>query len=176
MKRLLPAFAACLVLAVALTVAAPSAVAADVKQDRQTTLGKYVTAVEALAIWEANKDKVVIVDCRTAASYFYVGHTTMAVNVPLRFWTGKWDPEKNNYIFNRNKNFLPTVENRVGRDKTILLLSKAGIYGARAVNALAEAGFTEVYNITDGFDGWRKAKLPVTKKLDPTLVYQKPIQ
>ena len=175
MKRLMAALAACLVLTVALAVAAPSALAAD-PANRQTALGKYVTAVEALAMWEANKDKVVIVDCRTAASYFYVGHTPMALNVPLRFWTGKWDPEKNNYRFNRNKNFVPTVEALVGRDKTILMLSKAGIYGALAVNALAEAGFTDVYNITDGFDGWKKAKLPVTRKLDPDLVYQKPTQ
>jgi hypothetical protein len=58
-----------------------------------------------------------------------------------------------------------------------------------AVNLLAEAGFKQVYNITDGFEGdvvkdpesyyngkrvkngWRNSGAPWTYDLDPTLMY-----
>jgi hypothetical protein len=49
---------------------------------KHTVAGKYVTAQEAFAMWKANPDKIKIIDCRTQEEYSFVGHATMAHNIP----------------------------------------------------------------------------------------------
>jgi rhodanese-related sulfurtransferase len=167
--------------------AAESAVPKDEK--KHTTLGKYATASEAYDMWKANPDKVKILDCRTAEEYAYVGHAPMAHNIPSRFWTGKWDAEKKDFVLDENPEFENEVKKRFKPDDTILIMCRSGHRSAASVNRLAKAGFTDVYNIVDGFegdkiteeghpnkgkrmkDGWRNSGAPWTYDLDPELIY-----
>ena len=136
-----------------------------------TKLGKYLTAAEAVELRKTNKSAILL-DVRPVASYYYSGHPFSTHNIPLNVWTGRWDPEKKSYIFLRNTKFEERVAAKFAdKNATILVLSKSGIVGARAVDRLADTGYVNVFNITDGFDGWQKAGLAVTQRLDPKLVY-----
>ncbi|MDJ0876775.1 MAG: hypothetical protein QNJ02_15990, partial [Desulfobacterales bacterium] len=72
-----------------------------------------------------------------------------------------------------------------------LVMCRSGGRSAAAVNTLAKAGYKQVYNIVDGFEGdalkipgsynngrrivsgWKNAGLPWTYKLDPQLAYSR---
>ena len=72
------------------------------------------------------------------------------------------------------------------KDCKVLLMCRSGDRPARAVDALAGAGFTNVYSVIDGFEGdmspdgrrsvngWKNAGLPWTYKLDKAKVFQAP--
>jgi len=84
-----------------------------------------------------------------------------------------------------NPHFLAEVKEWAQPDETILVMCRSGGRGAMAVNALAEAGFTKVYNIVDGMEGdmvgdpesayfgkrmkngWKNSGLPWTYDVDP---------
>jgi rhodanese-related sulfurtransferase len=71
----------------------------------------------------------------------------------------------------------------------LMVMCRSGGRSAIAVNTLGKAGFKNVYNITDGFEGdrlelpesyengkriingWKNSGAPWTYKLDPKLVY-----
>ena len=153
-----------------------------------TGLGLYVTAHEAYEMWQANQEQIKVLDVRTFEEYVLIGHAEMAMNVPLAFPTYKWDVEKGNYSVVTNADFIAHVIERFAPDDTILVICRSGGRSAMAVNALAKAGFTKVYNIIDGFEGdkvedpesiyygkrmkngWKNSA-PWTYDLDPALVW-----
>ncbi len=137
----------------------------------ETKLGKYLTSAEAKTMLGQDASAVLI-DARPRPAYFYLGHSEGALSIPARFWTGKWDNEKNNFKFNRNTNFAADVGSRVpDKNRPIIILATTGNIGAIAVNLLAEGGYTNVYNVVDGFSGWLQSGLPVTRKIDPALLF-----
>ena len=52
-----------------------------------------------------------------------------------------------------NPDFLSQVKEVAQSTDTILVMCRSGGRSAMAVNQLAEAGFRNVYNITDGMEG-----------------------
>ena len=170
MKRLL-ILAVCLVVLSCATLAPAQDAAPAPDEKRTTTLGLYLTAEQAYFMLKKDA-AAVLLDVRTGPQYYYIGHPPNAYMAPLRFWTGKYDKEKNDFILARNAKFEEYVAKRwPAKDTTLLVLSRVGIVGAAAVNRLAEAGYTKAYNIVDGFEAWQKLGFPVTKKLDPDMVY-----
>lgn len=169
MKRLFAALLCLVIVAGATLALAQDAAPPDEK--RATKLGLYVTAEQAYFMLKKDA-AAVLLDVRTGPQYYYVGHPPNAYMAPSRFWTGKYDKEKNDFTFLRNAKFEEYVAKRwPAKDTVILVLSRAGIVGATAVDRLAEAGYTKVYNITDGFEAWQKLGFPVTKKLEADKVY-----
>ena len=180
-----------LALAAVLAWTAP-ALAAEVPADakKQTKLGLYLTAREAYDLWAAKRDQVHILDVRTPEEYAFVGHAPMAVNIPYMFVTHQFNPAMKHYAMQVNEHFLEQVKARFKPQDTLLVMCRSGQRAAAAVNQLAEAGFKQVYNIVDGFegeldkdqqspnlgkrtvDGWRNSKAPWTYELDPALIYQ----
>jgi len=152
---------------------------------KQTSLGLYVTAKEAYKKWIAAPDAVKVFDVRTLEEYIYVGHAPMAWNIPLLFQTHEWNAEKGYFAFQPNPDFLSQAKEAAGPEDTILVMCRSGGRSAMAVNMLAEAGFTNVYQITDGMEGdaikdplsvfqgqrlmngWKNSGLPWTYKPDP---------
>jgi rhodanese-related sulfurtransferase len=81
--------------------------------------------------------------------------------------------------------FVARVEKIAKPGDTLLVMCRSGGRSAMAVNLLAKAGFTNVYNITDGMEGdavkdpdsvfngqrlvngWKNSGLPWTYKIDP---------
>jgi rhodanese-related sulfurtransferase len=161
----------------------------EIPKEKHTTLGLYVTAKGAYNLWQKDQQKIKILDCRTPEEYAFVGHAPTAANVPSKFITYAWDEKKKEYAMKPNPNFVKEVQKRFAKDDTILMICRSGNRSAASADLLAKAGFTKVYNITDGFegdkindpqspnngkrvqDGWRNSNLPWTYDLDVNLIY-----
>lgn len=109
------------------------------------------------------RDNAVLVDCRTRAEWTFVGVPDME-NARFVEWTSYPDGS-------RNENFVRDVAGGLAPDQPIVVLCRSGARSAAGASALTEAGFAEVYNVTDGFEGdvdgeghrsggWRGAGLP----------------
>lgn len=158
---------------------------------KQTTLGKYVTSMEAYLMWRAKPKEVFILDVRTPEEYNFVGHPEMAVNIPSMLFSAKFDLEKKAYAMSDNPEFVEQVSKRFGKNDVILVMCRSGQRAASAVNLLAKAGFTNAYNIVDSFEGdavsdpesvyngkrmkngWKNYGLPWTYALDSNLIWSK---
>ena len=95
-----------------------------------------------------------IVDVRTRSEYDDVGHVE---GTPLFEWRrdGAHQPDPG---------FAGRVLSRYRTEEALLLICRSGVRSHYAAEILAEAGFTRVYNVIDGFEkGWRPAGLPWVK-------------
>ena len=121
-----------------------------------------LSPAEAHALLTEREDAVLI-DCRTQAEWTFVGVPDVD---DARFveWTRYPDGS-------RNENFVRDVAGGLGPDQPIIVLCRTGGRSAAGATALTEAGFNEVYNVLDGFEGhpdenghrtggWRGAGLP----------------
>ena len=115
-------------------------------------------------MWQTDPERIKVLDVRTFEEYVLIGHAEMAANVPLAFPTYSWDAGKGNYSVVINADFIAHVKERFAPDDTLLVMCRSGGRSAMAANALAKAGFTQVYNIIDGFDGirWKTPKASIT--------------
>ena len=132
----------------------------EIPESNQTTLGLYVSPREAYQRWHADPEQVHILDVRTFEEYVFGGHFEFAKNVPLVF--PKFDPEGPSMpgrppgcSGELNPDFVSTVQQVCRPSDTILAMCATGGRGAMAVNFLAQAGFTAVYNVVNGFEGDR---------------------
>lgn len=109
--------------------------------------------------------QAVLVDCRTEIEHMYVGHPVGAEHVAWQEGPD-WevDPE-----------FVDKVKRLVKRDlsRPVLLICRSGHRSLYAGEALEAAGFSEVINVLEGFEGpldanfhrgtlggWRQRGLP----------------
>jgi rhodanese-related sulfurtransferase len=156
-----------------------------IAEARQTSLGLYVTAKEAYDMWQADPEGVHILDVRTPEEWVFVGHAPMARSIPLAFMAYSWDDEKQGFPWSLNPDFVSHAQDQFSAGDTILTSCRSGGRSAMAINMLAGAGFTNVYNILDGMEGstveepdsvfvgmrlrngWKASGLPWTYDLDP---------
>ena len=125
----------------------------ELPKAKQTSLGLYVTAKEAYGKWQAYPENITVLDVRTTEEYLFVGHAPMAWNVPLMSQTYEWNADRQSFAMLPNPGFVSQVMELASPSDTILVMCRSGGRSAMAVNLLAEAGFTNVYQITDGFEG-----------------------
>ena len=160
-------------------------------KSKQTTLGLYVTAQEAYVQWLNHPENVKIIDCRTPEEYIFVGHAPMAYNIPSNFVTHRFNEDKKKPVMEENPHFVELVKEKFKTDDKIMIMCRSGGRSAKSANRLAEAGFKNVYSITDGFEGdkvkdpessyngkrmkngWKNAGNPWTYKLESNLIYKK---
>lgn len=120
-----------------------------------------VTPQDAWALFTSGE--AVLVDVRTAEERKFVGHVPETQHVA--WLTG--------LSLSRNPRFTKELEAKAGKGETILLLCRSGKRSAAAAEAAHKAGFTNVFNILEGFEGdldaqqrrgafngWRHAGLP----------------
>ena len=175
-----------ILLSYAFVVLAETAPPMDAK--KHTEAGKYVTSLEAFQMWKAHPDQVKILDCRTEEEYAFLGHAPMAYNIPSKLWTGMWNAEKKAYDLKDNADFEALAKKIFGLKDTIMVMCRSGHRSAASVNRLTKAGFENVYNIIDGFEGdkvkdpesyfdgkrmkngWKNSGAPWTYDLDPKLI------
>lgn len=164
---------------------------AGIVKAKQTTLGLYLTPREAADVMAREGAKILFVDVRTRAEMMFTGWApAIDGNVPFvdvtEFWD--WDDKEGRYRLDAN----PTFSQDVGRLLTakglaktdrVIVMCRSGDRSARAIEKLAEAGFTQVYNQYEGFEGdlspegrrsvngWRNAGLPWTFKPDKAKFY-----
>ncbi len=171
--------------------------APEVPASNVTTLGLYATPTEAYEMWKADPKRVHFLDVRTFEEYIFGGHVEMAKNVPYSF--PKYDPNGETMpgapagcAGDPNPDFVESVQASFGNNDTILVMCSSGGRAAQAVNALAGAGFTKVYNILNGFEGesvtdtgsayygkkmrngWKNDGLPWGYEADPSLMWVEP--
>ena len=86
----------------------------------------------------------VLLDVRDRIEFGFVGHPTGALNIPWKE-APSWKP---------NPNFIADVRQRIpNRDTPVLLLCRSGQRSLDAAKALAEAGYTDLTNVEEGFEG-----------------------
>jgi len=125
----------------------------EVPERKQTSLGRYVTAGEAYEMWKTDPGRVHILDVRTPEEYVFVGHAEMASNIPLLFVKHEWNADINDFAMEPNPGFISDVKRLFTPIDTLMVMCRSGHRSAIAVNALARAGFINVYNIIDGMEG-----------------------
>jgi rhodanese-related sulfurtransferase len=125
----------------------------QVPERKRTNLEHYVTAQEAYEMWKTSPKKVHILDVRTPEEYVFVGHAEMARNIPLLFVKHAWNTETKQFVVEPNPDFIIEVKRQFKPTDTLLVMCRSGDRSAMAVNALAKAGFVNVYNIIDGMEG-----------------------
>ena len=157
----------------------------QIPEKKQTVLGLYVTSAEAYEKWRAAPDEVKVLDVRTPEEFLFVGHPEMASCIPLGFQSYRWDDEKGYYDLDVNPEFVAQVRDWFDPGETLLLMCRSGVRSAMAVNLLAQAGYTDAWNITDGMEGalvndpespddgkrmtngWKNSGVPWTYQVDP---------
>lgn len=107
----------------------------------------------------------VLVDVRSNEERHFVGHVPAGEHVAWATGTS----------LNRNPRFVKELEIKLkgNKEQVIVLLCRSGKRSALAAEAAANAGFTQAYNILEGFEGelndqqqrgavggWRFADLP----------------
>ena len=160
----------------------------QVPERKQTSLGLYVTAQEAYEIWKANPERVNIIDVRTPEEFVFVGHGEMTRNIPIILVLHQWNADINEFAVEPNPEFISHVKDLFAPTDTLMVMCRSGDRSAMAVNALAKAGFANVYNIIDGMEGdkvddpgsayhgkrmrngWKNSGLPWTYNVDTELL------
>lgn len=163
--------------------AAP-ALCQEVPKSKQTALGKYIDARQTFDLVNEDRSKVLFVDVRTSAELMFVGMTQQVdAHVPFMEMLPEWDAKAERYRMTPNASFVQQIEAQLAKKgltktDTVVLMCRSGERSARAVNALAAAGFTNAYSLVDGFEGdlskdgqrtvngWKNAGLPWDYKLD----------
>ena len=84
-----------------------------------------------------------LVDVRTAEELKFVGHVPNTLHVAWQ--TGP--------AMIKNPRFLRELEARLKRDSVVILLCRSGKRSAAAGTAAAAAGFANVFNVLEGFEG-----------------------
>ena len=157
----------------------------EIPKGKQTVLGLYLTSKEAYEKWQADPEKVKVLDVRTPEEYIFIGHAEMAWNIPLAFQTYEWDEAKEHYSIEPSAGFVDLVKDQFGPEDTIMVTCRSGGRSAMAINILAKNGFKNLYNIIDGMEGdtvkdpeslymgkrmkngWKNSGLPWTYEINP---------
>jgi rhodanese-related sulfurtransferase len=116
---------------------------------------KKIQPIEAYDMLNAMPDTYLI-DVRTQAEYQFVGHPLKAYLFPYLFFTTQFSKseESQGYQFSaKNKDFLTEISKVFKKTDNLLIICRDGTRSALAAKDLAEAGFKNVYNVTEGFEG-----------------------
>ena len=140
--------------------------AMKVHKKRVTPQGLYLKAKQAYPFIKKNKANLLFVDVRTRGEVEYVGHPAlMDNNIPYHFKDlSKWNAKKHRHADEpKNKNFVSEVAaalkaKGLTKDSKIALICRSGSRSTKAAKLLWDAGYKNVYNIIDGFEGGKSKK------------------
>ena len=124
-----------------------------------------LTPAEAHSLWR-NVPGAKLVDVRTRAEWDYVGRIPGAVEIEILTYPG-----------NRpNPAFVSELESKVEKAAPVLFICRSGGRSHNAALLATQAGYTDAYNVLEGFEGdrdaqghrnsvggWRAAGLPWTQ-------------
>ena len=124
-----------------------------------------LTPQEAHEIWR-QAPAAKLVDVRTRAELDWVGRIPGAVEIELLTYPG-----------NRpNASFANELEQQVDKESLVMFICRSGGRSHNAAMMAMQAGYTEAYNVLEGFEGdkdaaghrntkggWRAADLPWTQ-------------
>ncbi len=121
-----------------------------------------VTPEEANALLEQN-EHAVLIDVRSSAELALVGKVPGALNIEWAFYPGMV----------ANSDFPKHLDTQVDKEALVIFMCRTGGRSHHAATVAATLGFTEAYNMLEGFEGeantqkqrtmingWRHAGLP----------------
>ncbi|TLF48273.1 sulfurtransferase [Halomonas urmiana] len=176
-------------------VAAPALAEEEVPAYRETQLGLYVTASEAHELMQEN-EKAVLIDVRDPIEIKFTGFAEPTdIHVP---WVladrDNFDEEAKTWPMVRNADFEAQVRAElealeVAEDDPIIVMCRSGsTRSAPGADVIAEMGYSQVYSVTDGFEGgkleegdsrgvravngWRNSGLPWSYEIDPDVAWR----
>ncbi|MFH1490228.1 MAG: rhodanese-like domain-containing protein, partial [Pseudomonadota bacterium] len=123
---------------------------------------KKILSIEAYDMLNTVPDTYLI-DVRTRAEYQFVGHPQKAYLFPYMFMTNTFLKQDSTYAYQlspKNKAFVEEIGKVFKKTDNILIISRDGTRSALASKDLIEAGYKNVFDVEDGFEG---AEFPTFK-------------
>ena len=183
MRSAMIAVGVCLVASLSFAQDIASSVDAEgLAEKKRTGLGLYLTPADAAAALDADPS-IVFVDVRDPIEINFIGHPEpVDAIVPYETASLDFDAAASGYGMVPNPDFVRQIEALVARlgrgpDDALFIICRSGGRSAEAVDVLADAGFTNAWNLVEGFEGdkddagaravngWRNAGLPWTYKI-----------
>ena len=139
---------------------------------------REITSKEAFEM--VKKESTHMLDVRSIAEYVFIGHPDMAFSIPLNFWN------EQEQSMEPNGQFIEYIKTRFKKSDTLIFICRSGNRSRRAAQMLLREGYTQLFNVTDGFEGgrddtghrtvngWKNSGLPYTYRMDESLVYRFP--
>lgn len=155
--------------------------ASKVPEDKRSAAGLYFTSVEADTFISNNTAPTLFLDIRDPAEIFVLG-MPLAVdhNVIYKYIDpSQWNEKNQTFGMKSNPDFEKIVSEQIkakGLKKTdnIILICGSGMRSALAATTLKKAGYSKVYSVIDGYNGWQQANLKWSTALDKNKVMLKP--
>lgn len=97
-----------------------------------------------------------LIDIRTREEYQFTGHPENAYLFPYMMMTGKLakTEDRYEYQFNlKNGDFLSEINKVFKKTDNLLIICRDGKRSAQAAKELVAAGFENVFDVEDGFEG-----------------------
>jgi rhodanese-related sulfurtransferase len=117
------------------------------KQAREAFPAKgsqYTADIAPAAAWElVEQQAALLLDVRTAEERKFVGYVPGSMHLPWQMGTA----------MQTNPRFVRELEAKVPKDTVLLLLCRSGVRSVSAAAAAVRAGYRQVYNILEGFEG-----------------------
>ncbi len=132
---------------------------------------KGILSIEAYDMLNTVPDTYLI-DVRTRAEYQFTGHPINAYLFPYTFLTNEFGKRDERYVYRfnlKNKAFIEEISKVFKKTDNLLIISREGTRSAQAAKDLLEAGFKNVFNVEDGFEG---SKFPTFKDSNKDKFYR----
>lgn len=116
---------------------------------------RKILSIEALDMLNTVPDTYLL-DIRTRAEYQFVGHPVGAYLFPYQFFTDTFKKSDEEYTYQlspKNEKFVEQVAKVFKKTDNLLVLCRDGTRSAQAAVDLLKAGFKNVYDVEDGFEG-----------------------
>jgi rhodanese-related sulfurtransferase len=110
-----------------------------------------VTPAEAYALLQANSSAKLI-DVRTNAERDWVGRVAIPEQ---QHRAAQWNVYPGG---TQNQHFLSELEQQASRDDIVLFLCRSGVRSRHAAKLAAEHGYTQAFDILEGFEGDKDAE------------------
>ncbi|MCP4666149.1 MAG: hypothetical protein GY849_07260, partial [Deltaproteobacteria bacterium] len=116
---------------------------------------KKILSIEAYDMLNTVPDTYLI-DVRTRAEYQFVGHPSNAHLFPYMFLTNRYQGKKRPFgyaLSTKNKSFVREISKLFKKTDNLLIMGRDGTRSALAAKDLVNAGFKNVFDVADGFEG-----------------------
>jgi len=116
---------------------------------------KKILSIEAYDMLNTVPDTYII-DIRTRAEYQFIGHPVGSYLFPYMFMTKKF--QKNNGLYgyqfsDKNADFISEISKIFQKSNNLLIICRDGKRSMLAARELVSAGFKNIYDVEDGFEG-----------------------
>ena len=116
---------------------------------------KKILSIEAYDMLNTVPDTYII-DIRTRAEYQFIGHPVGSYLFPYMFMTKNF--QKNNGLYgyqfsDKNADFISELSKIFQKSNNLLIICRDGKRSMLAARELVSAGFKNIYDVEDGFEG-----------------------